>query len=86
MGTAVISSKNKPSSSLSAHAEKGTKNNFYLKQQLAATRGKQHSSKERSVAMNSGGQEESTAQHRKNHSVVIQRDDILGAGEKQHLG
>ena len=34
------------------------------------------------MAMNSGGQEESTAQHRKNHSVVIQRDDILGAGEK----
>ena len=82
MGTAVISSKNKPSSSLSAHAEKGTKNNFYLKQQLQATRGKQHSSKERTAAINSGGGDEMTAQHRKNHSVVIQRDEILGASEK----
>ena len=81
-----MTSKNKPSSSLSAHAEKGTKNNFYLKQQLQATRGKQHSSKERTVAISSGGgNDEPTAQHRKNHSVVIQRDEIL-AGEKQQLG
>ena len=83
----MISSKNKPSSSLSAN-EKGNKNNFYLKQQLNQNRGKQYSSKER-AAISSGGNDEpsATAQHRKNHSVVLQRDEILGAGgEKQHLG
>ena len=30
----VLSSKNKPSSSLSTNMEKGNKNSFYLKQQL----------------------------------------------------
>ena len=85
-GTGVISSKNKPSSSLSANAEKGNKNSFYLKQQLQQNRGKQYSSKERAAISSGGGNDEHTGQHRKNHSVVLQRDDILGAGEKQHLG
>lgn len=57
--------------------EKGTKNNFYLKQQLN-NRGKHHS-KDRSslhkatpmVVQEEGGQ------HRKNHSVVINRERQL---------
>lgn len=69
-GSGLLSSKHKPNSSTSV--EKGTKNSYYLRQQLQANRAKQMHQK-----LNDVNLMDQSAQHRKNHSVIIQRADQL---------
>lgn len=71
-----MSSKNKQSTSLS-NVEKGNKNNFYLKQHLNQNRGKSYTSKDRQGVHQEGDGSNAQSQHRKNHSVVVQRGDVL---------
>lgn len=63
---------------MGAHADKGNKNSFYLKQQLN-NRGKHHSKDRATLHKNTPMvvQEDGAVQHRKNHSVVINRERII---------
>ena len=83
----VISSKSKQSNSVT-HAEKGNKNNFYIKQHLHQNRGKSYTSKDRSGVHQDGPIDPNhpSAHHRKNNSVVVQRGDILKFNAKQKQG
>mmetsp|Transcript_36558 Transcript_36558/g.47986 ORF Transcript_36558/g.47986 Transcript_36558/m.47986 type:complete len:94 (+) Transcript_36558:1553-1834(+) len=54
----------------SVNAEKGTKNSFYLKQQLQQNRSKDRASGKKM-------QGDDVHQHRKNNSVVINRAEVL---------
>ena len=72
--------------STSVNTDKGTKNSFYLKQQLnnrSKAQSKDRSSMMKGTPLVPGdAKDAANQQHRKNHSVVINRAEVLRVDNK----